>query len=271
MSVRHWVELDSAGLAAQAVPAAVAVLALGAVEQHGPHLPLGTDTCIADGLVDAALARCGSDLVVLRLPTLSIGQGIEHAGHVGTLALEPATFEALIYDLGASVARAGLRRLLAFSAHGGNLAALDSAALRLRRDFGLLVVKACYFDFPGLPETLPEREHREGLHGGALETALLMHLAPGAVNQARLGHFASIEFDALADGRWLGAENRPARFAWLAGDLNSAGVCGDARLASPALGERLAGHYAQCLAELIAETAGFPLERLAPVPPGSQP
>lgn len=271
MTACHWGDLDSAGLADRRSPQAVAVLPLGAVEQHGPHLPLITDTRIAQGLTDEAMARCGSECRLLCLPALSVGQGIEHAGHPGTLALEPSTFEAVLYDLGASVARAGLQRLVLFSAHGGNLAAADTAALRLRRDFGLLVVKACYFDFPALPDALPARERLEGLHGGALETALMMHFDPQAVNHARLGHFPSIEFEALGEHQWLGAETRPARFAWLAEDLNPAGVCGDGRLASAEMGARLAAHYGGILAAVIEETARFPLERLNTGPSGAQP
>lgn len=271
MSAHHWAELDSVGLASCRSAEAVALLPLGAVEQHGPHLPLITDTRIAQGLADEAMGRCDPALPLLCLPALSIGQGIEHAGHPGTLALEPATLEAVLYDLGASVARSGLRRLVLFSAHGGNLAVADTAALRLRRDFGLLVVKACYFDFPGLPDAIPARESREGLHGGALETALMMHFDPEQVNVGRLGHFPSIEFDALGENQWLGAETRAARFAWLADDLNPWGVCGDSRLATASLGARLAAHYGGILAEIIEETAGFPLERLKALPAGPQP
>ncbi len=245
------------------------MLPLGAVEQHGPHLPLNTDTRIAQGLAEEAMQRHRSGCPLLCLPALSIGQGIEHIAHSGTLALEPATFEAVLYDLGASVARAGLRRLVLFSAHGGNLAAVDTAALRLRRDFGLLVVKACYFDFPPLAGAIPERELREGLHGGALETALMMHFDPAQVDIERLEHHPSIEFDALADNHWLGAETRAARFAWLADDLNPSGVCGDSRLATAALGARLAAHYGGILAAVIEEAAGFPLNRLKS--PGADP
>ena len=271
MTALYWAELDSAGLADSRTSEAVALMPLGAVEQHGPHLPLITDTRIAQGLADEAMMRCAPTRQLFCLPALSMGQGIEHAGHPGTLALEPATFEAVLYDLGASVARSGLRRLILFSAHGGNLASADTAALRLRRDFGLLVVKACYFDFPPLPDALPAHEAREGLHGGALETALMMHFDPDQVNTERLGHFPSIEFDALEGNQWLGAETLPARFAWLASDLNPSGVCGDSRLATASLGARLAVHYGGILADVIEETARFPLERLADMPGGNQP
>jgi creatinine amidohydrolase len=249
----------------------VALLPLGAIEQHGAHLPLATDTWIADGLAEAALQRCDEALQVLRLPTLALGQGLEHMDWPGTLALSATTLEALLYDIGASLARAGLRRVVMFSAHGGNLATLATAALRLRRDFDLLVVQACYFDFPPPADALTAREAREGLHGGALETALMWHFAPQHVDARALAYHASVEFEALAGFEWIGAETRPARFAWLASDLNRVGVCGDARAADAALGARLAAHYADGLARVLAEAADFPLTCLAPAgPPPNQ-
>ena len=263
MTAAEWADHTTQSLGAIGGAEAVALLPLGAVEQHGPHLPLSTDACIAEGLSTAAIERCADDVPVLRLPTLSIGQGIEHADYPGTLALEPATLEAVLYDVGASVARSGFRRLVMFSAHGGNLAAMETAALRLRRDLGLLVVKACYFDFPPPVDAISAREAREGLHGGALETALMRYFAPAQVVGDRAGHAVSVEYDALASFQWIGAETRPARFAWLAGDLNPVGVAGDARDADAALGAQLAAHYAASLASIVAETARFPLARLS--------
>lgn len=267
MTTAEWADHTTQSLASASGNDAVALLPLGAVEQHGAHLPLSTDACIAEGLSMAAIERCTSGGSVLRLPTLNVGQGIEHAGFPGTLALEPATFEAMLYDIGASVARSGFRRLVMFSAHGGNLAAMDTAALRLRRDLGLLVVKACYFDFPPPVDAISAREAREGLHGGALETALMRHFAPTQVADQQADHAVSIEYDALAAFKWIGAETRPARFAWLAGDLNRTGVAGDARAGDAALGGELAAHYAESLARVLTETAQFPLARLsAPQP-----
>ncbi|RZU98066.1 creatininase family protein [Spiribacter vilamensis] len=263
MTISEWGGHTTQSLRAVGGSEPVALLPLGAVEQHGPHLPLSTDARIAEGLSQAAIERCADDVSVLRLPTLNIGQSIEHADYPGTLALEPATFEAMLYDIGASVARSGFRRLVMFSAHGGNLAAMDTAALRLRRDLGLLVIKACYFDFPPPVDAISAREAREGLHGGALETALMRHFSPAQVVDHQVDHAVSVEYDALAAFEWIGAETRPARFAWLAGDLNPTGVTGDARCSDAALGARLAAHYAESLAAIVAETAGFPLARLS--------
>ncbi|KAF0286452.1 hypothetical protein BA899_08855 [Spiribacter sp. SSL99] len=268
MTAHDWADHTTHSLRDDISEASVALLPLGAIEQHGGHLPLATDAWIAEGLSKAAMQRCDERVHVLRMPTQALGQGVEHMDWAGTLALSPATFEAMLYDLGASLARAGLRRVVMFSAHGGNLAAMATAALRLRRDFGLLVVQACYFDFPPPADALTAREAREGLHGGALETALMWHFAPQQVVASAIAHHASVEFEALAAFEWIGAESRPARFAWLAGDLNPAGVCGDARLADAALGARLARHYADALAAILTEAADFPLACLSPPAPG---
>ncbi|MDR9432484.1 MAG: creatininase family protein [Spiribacter sp.] len=264
MQISDWGRQTRDQLTAQMHDAQVALLPLGAIEQHGPHLPLATDQIIADGLVNEAISQLDDQIAVWRLPTLPIGQGVEHARHAGTLSLSAATFESVIYELGVSVARTGVKRLVLFSAHGGNSAAIENAALELRQDYDLLVVKACYFNFPAPPTSeWPAKECREGLHGGALETTLMLHFAPNMVNPSACQHWPSIDETALAGFQYLGAEHRPARFAWLASDINPAGVCGDARLANAADGEAFARHYAEVLAGILAETAAFPLAHLS--------
>jgi len=207
MSVVNWRDLTAEALASQVDTQTVAVLALGATEQHGPHLPLGTDTVIAEGLVDSALKALPAQRSVLRLPTLSIGQSLEHTSYPGTLTLAPATFQAVLNDIGHAVAQAGCRRLVLFSSHGGNLGAAETVALELRARHSMLVAKACYFDFPQpVSNPLPTREQQEGLHGGALETALMMHYAPERVVTNAVNHWPSIELTTLANYRWLAAE-----------------------------------------------------------------
>lgn len=261
MTVQRWGELTSAELAAAAARDPVAVLPLAAVEQHGPHLPLETDCVIGEGLLTAAASRLPPDCPVLRLPVLSVGDSLEHTRFPGTLSLDPETFQRVVVEWGAGVARAGVRRLLLFSSHGGNLAGADVAALRLRHDHGLLVVRGSYFRFPPPADALPAEELRVGLHGGALETALMLHLAPTQVRRRAIAPAGSLDETLFGANRWLSAEG-PAGFAWMAGDLAPGGVTGNAALATPALGERLVGHFAEALAGLIAETRAFPLQAL---------
>ncbi len=241
----------------------VLLLPTAAVEQHGPHLPLSTDVDIGEGLVAEALGQLGDEVPVSVLPTLAVGASDEHLAIAGTLSVSAETMIANVVGIGASLAGAGVKRLVLANSHGGNRAALDIAALRLRRDHGLLVVKAHWFRFPQ-PDgvVLPPAEWRHGLHGGAVETAMMLHLHPDAVRQDAVSNFLSFgtELDERLDV--LNAEGS-AGFAWEARDLNAAGVTGDARLATAEMGQRLIQSYASVLAAVIRDARAFPLERLA--------
>lgn len=163
-------------------------------------------------------------------------------------------------ELGDSVARAGFRRLVLFNSHGGNKAVLDLAALKLRVAHRMLVVRwANYFRFAPPPDALPAAELRHGLHGGALETAMMLHLAPHKVRTEAIG--ALVDRARHGAARVLGPEGE-AGFAWMAQDLNPSGVTGDARLADAALGARLVEHFAIVLARVIEDARDFDLAAL---------
>jgi creatinine amidohydrolase len=255
----RWQDLTSPEIAA--LPdEAVAVLALGAIEQHGAHLPLSTDLDIAEGLLAAAIRRLPEGFPLVTLPALAVGASEEHLGFPGTLSLPPESAIALLESHGEAVARAGLGRLVLVNGHGGNKAVMDLAALRLRRRHGLLVVKLHYQRMP-LPagHGLPEEEWRHGLHGGALETALMRHLAPQRVRLSRLAEAVPRGQTMAEAGGLLGPEGEAA-FAWLAEDLHPSGVAGDARLGDGALGERLVVHYAERIARVLVETLALRLD-----------
>ena len=128
LSTRDFAALQSTGQAAQVV----AVLPVAAVEQHGPHLPLSVDATLLQGVIDAALPHLGADVPALFLPPQNIGLSTEHENFSGTLTLSPATVIALWTELGACVARAGVKKLLIFNSHGGNVAVMDIVARELR-------------------------------------------------------------------------------------------------------------------------------------------
>lgn len=168
----------------------------------------------------------------------------------------------LIRLRGSDVARHGIRRLVLFNAHGGNRAAVESAGLALRRDEGMLVVKADYHRFPRPDDVdLPESEWRWGIHGGAVETAMMLYLRPERARTDRAARFGTLEEELEEDLRRLSATG-PSAFAWMARDLNEAGVVGDPRSATAELGERLVAHYGDVLADLVQDALDFPLERL---------
>ncbi|MDX9718096.1 creatininase family protein [Thauera sp. AutoDN2] len=256
-----WQDLTPQRIARLAADDGVAILPLAAVEQHGEHLPLSTDLDIALGLLQAAVPKLPEGMPVCVLPPLTVGLSLEHTAFAGTLSLSPETALATLVELGDSVARAGLRRLVLFNSHGGNKALVDLAALKLRVAHRMLVVRANYFRFAPPPDALPAAELRHGLHGGALETAMMLHLAPHKVRTAALRDYPSLGAEMAAAGRTLGAESE-AGFGWMAQDLNPDGVTGNASLADAALGARLVEHFATVLARVIGDARAFDLAGL---------
>lgn len=259
---RRWSDLTAPEVTDFTARDPIVVLPTAAIEQHGPHLPLSTDVDIGEGLVAAALRHLPDDFAVSVLPTLSIGTSDEHSGIGGTLTLSPEAMIDAVVAIGDAVAAAGARRLVLANSHGGNRAALDIAALRLRRRHRMLVVKAHWFRFPTPAGVeLPEEEWRHGLHGGALETAMMMHLRPKSVRTDRIRHFHSLgrELERMLDR--LGPECA-ASFAWEAHDLNPEGVTGDATLATAELGSTLVEGYGSVLAEILQDARSFPIGRL---------
>ena len=252
LSSGYWEDLATTDFARVDPVRTIAVMPVAAIEQHGPHLPLATDALINQAVVAAALRRLPSTASVLVLPALNVGDSLEHSAFAGTLSADLDTLMGLWLAIGRDVARVGVRKLVIFNSHGGQRAHVDLAALRLRVAHGLLVVRAHSFSFgvpPGLFE-LDELAH--GLHGGAVETSLVMHLRPDLVRHAALADFPSLGTTLAARGGLLGAE-KPVGIGWMTQDLNVHGVCGDAADASAAKGAALIDHMASSLVQLLAE------------------
>ena len=187
---------------------------------------------------------------------------MEHVTFPGTLTLSPQSLEDALVGLASGLHAAGLRRLVLSNSHGGNKAAIDSAALRIRCEFTMLVVKAHYFRFPKPSDVgLPDTEWMHGLHGGAIETAMMMHLKPDLVRTDELQCFSSLGEELERTLTWIRPEG-VAPFAWTSYDLNPQGVSGDATLATAELGSRLVEHYAGVLAEVVRDAHAFPIGHL---------
>ncbi|WP_246160109.1 creatininase family protein [Aureimonas fodinaquatilis] len=240
---------------------AVAVLPFAAIEQHGPHLPLGTDAIIADNMVQRAAASLPKDLPVTFLSPLRIGVSTEHARFAGTLNLGwKAGTEMLVQIIG-DLVRAGFARVVIVSSHGGNSAAIDTAALEARNTHDCLVVASSWQRF-GLPDNLlPQGEVAFGIHGGAVETALMLAFRPDLVRRDHRQVFPSFQQELEATHQRLRAHGRLG-FGWMAQDLNAQGVVGDTRLANAAMGEAIAAHQVQGFCELLRDVLAFDLERL---------
>lgn len=252
--IHHWQTLTAPQLADVAQRDPVAVLVLGAIEQHGTHLPLATDLIIGEGLQAAMLEQLDPTLDVICLPPIAVGASDEHASFPGTLSLPASLSIATLEAYGDSLARAGIRRLVLLNSHGGNKAVMDLAGLTLRRRHSMRVVKATYTRLPALEGAIAADELRYGLHGGLLETAMMRYLAPSLV---QLESYQATP-PAAPEGDALVSAEGAAAFAWLAEDLSTHGVAGDATHASAELGERLVKHYASKLAAVVKETAQLP-------------
>ncbi len=241
----------------------VVVLPLAATEQHGPHLPATTDADIGRGILDAALAELPDGFDVRVQPMLEVGASEEHRSFPETRSVSATELVDTLVRIGGEVADSGARRLVMANSHGGNRFAMDAAGLLLRRRHGLLVVKASWFRFPAPTDAgLPEAEWRHGLHGGAVETAMMLHLRPDRVRADAVADFPSLGVELARTLRRLEPEGQ-ASFAWLAEDLHASGVTGNAGLATAELGARLVAHYGAALADVIRDACDFPLDRLA--------
>ncbi len=188
---RFWAELTTTDFASADTQSWIAVLPIAATEQHGPHLPTGTDTAIGDGLMRAAVAAMPAGLPAVILPTFPVGKSDEHIAFPGTLTLSAATLTDVIIEIGLSVARAGLRKLVIVSSHGGNSEVMGIAGRELRLSAGMLVVATSWARM-GQPDGLFDAaEKRHGIHGGDVETSLMLHLAPGSVRVEQAADFTS--------------------------------------------------------------------------------
>jgi creatinine amidohydrolase len=259
----QWQDLTSADFAALDSERTIALLPVAAVEQHGPHLPLATDSLINAGLVAAARERLGERATVLTLPALGVGHSPEHADFPGTLSVGLETLLALWRDIAVGVAHAGLRKLVILNTHGGQSALVHLAAVRLRAELGLFVVRANYFAFGAPPGLFDEQELRHGLHGGEAETALMLHLHPELVRRELARDFGGLPARLAEHNRLLGVE-KPVGIGWLSRDLGPEGVSGNAARADAARGKAYLDHLAACLADLLAEVAATPLAMLVP-------
>ncbi|MGE4062133.1 MAG: creatininase family protein [Rhodospirillaceae bacterium] len=225
----------------------VAVIPLASVETHGPHLPLATDGLIVEGILARAGEQCAARAVCV--PTLWLGASAEHADHAGTVSCEPEQMIAAIVNLGEGLSRAGLTRVVLFNGHGGNIALASIAALKLRTHFGTLAATAHWLDF-GLPAgfSQPAPLLRD-VHGGWVETSVLLHLAPHLVRKD-----AAKANEALAPTPSL-FPSGPIAWGWKSGDLAEGGWIGRPDLATAEIGKALVDHAAASLAKLLDEIA----------------
>lgn len=247
-SYLSWKQVD-------ALPRASTLLILptAAIEQHGHHLPLATDTLINNLLLGKALERIPSELPIYALPPVCYGKSNEHIGFPGTLSVSAQTFLSVVHDLGASIAAAGFKKLVLYNTHGGNTSLVDVLARDLRAEFGLRTFSLFGSGGAGF-DGITEQERAYGFHAGEIETAFLLYAAPDLVHAAdyTTNYIARIDQPEI-----LKPEASSANFAWLTKDIAPSGVLGDPTAATAENGERWANQAAARIAEILVAMYNF--------------
>src|SRR5580658_2757482 len=201
----NWMDMTWQDVAGADTGRWVAVLPLAAVEQHGPHLPLGVDTYVAEAYLARAEKILPAELPVSFLPVQRIGVSAEHLSYPGTLTLSAATAIAAWTELGESLARAGVRKLVLVTSHGGNVAAMEIVARDLRARLGMLAVTVGWHRF-GYPDgTFSGEEKKHGIHGGDIETSLMLAAMPGTVRMDKAPNATPVTIAMASEFKWLGA------------------------------------------------------------------
>jgi creatinine amidohydrolase len=251
-----WTAIDWPDVPPGAAASWIAVLPLAATEQHGPHLPLSTDVLIAEAYLARVRELLPQDIPAIFLPVQPVGISTEHTDFPGTQTLTNEAALKAWTALGEEVALTGIRKIVMVSSHGGNNAAMTMVAQDLRARHHMLAVTTAWSRF-GVPDGLFDREElRHGIHGGAVETSIMLARYPDEVRRDRIANFRPASIAIEKSYRWLGTQ-RPAPFAWQTQDLHASGAVGDATQASAEKGERLIEHGARAFCELLADMARF--------------
>lgn len=262
---RYWSEMTSWEFSQLDPERTIALMPVGAIEQHGPHLPVMVDTCLLEGILDRAVAIMPAALPVTILPTLAIGKSNEHSRYPGTLTLSAETLMRVWLEIGASVAAAGIRKLVLYNSHGGQISLLDVVGRELRIQHDMLVVTTSWFALGFPRELFGETEIRHGIHGGAIETSMMLKLAPEYVQMDKARDFSSAAETLAEQTRWISISSG-GKLAWQTQDLNPQGACGDASAADALKGEKLVDRAARGLVELLEDVDRLPLSILAREP-----
>lgn len=256
MPLRYWAELPTTAFDGDALCDHIVVLPLGATEQHGPHLPLSTDSSIAKGMLNALASKLPEAARVLFLPVLDVTNSVEHTNRPGTLSFGRDLTFRMVMEVARSVARAGVRKLVIVNAHGGNVGVMVDATHAIRAQLGMLCVATNWMRL-GLPDgVISAKEKTADIHGGQLETAIMMALRPDLVDAGNAGFFPSLH-SRLSDDFELIQAYGLIGFGWMGDDLNPSGAVGDASKATAEDGARIIDHQTEQMLRLLDEVARF--------------
>ena len=264
LTTRDFAQLKAGGAAANTI----AVLPVAAIEQHGPHLPVSVDTTLVEGVVISSFPHLPADLSVLFLPTQQVGKSNEHDRFPGTLTLDGQTLIRVWTQLGESVARAGIKKLVLLNAHGGQVSVMDIVARDLRSRLDIITYSVSWFNLPLGAEVdglFSADEHRFGIHGGDVETSMMLALRPQFVDMAQARDFKSTAQERAKKYPILG-NGKSAKMGWQMQDYNAMGAAGNAAAATKEKGRAVLDAAGRSLAQLLGEIAALPMSILVAGP-----
>ncbi len=229
----------------------VMIQPLGAIEQHGPHLPLAVDAVIAMGVLGKALEKTDNSIPAYSLPALYYGKSNEHLSFPGTIAISAATLGNILTELAENLYRNGFRKLVFMNSHGGQPQVLEIVARDMHVKYpDFMIFPLFVWNVPNAAaEILDPHELEFGIHAGDAETSLMLALLPDQVNMSK----AVAEYPPKMPAKSMLSFEGDLPFAWSTQDFSSSGVIGDATVASAEKGERLLASLAANWAKLIAE------------------
>jgi creatinine amidohydrolase len=254
---RHFADLSGPEVASRLTERSILIQPLGAVEQHGPHLPLNTDLLIAQSVAEAAVTTYGDEVDAWILPPLAYTKSNEHAWSAGTIWLSATTLLAVLDDIGRCVATTPAKRLVFMNGHGGNSALVGTANREIRLHHGLMT----FLTHPGVPAdqggSSPADEHGMGVHGGTDETSIMLHLAPHLCDMSKAERRIP---DGMIDNRYV-RFGGSVSFGWMSNDFFDDGYIGDPTAATAERGKQLFEGAVTAFGEALREISTFDFGR----------
>lgn len=252
-TTRRFAELRHPDVARHITERSVFIQPVGAIEQHGPHLPFLTDHLIASCVAEAVVAERGEELDLWLLEPLAYTKSNEHAHFPGSVWLEPELLSGVVNAVGRAVASVGAQRLVLLNGHGGNSSLLNVACREVRLAHGLMTFLAHPSVPPDQGGASSADELGMGIHAGLHETSMVLHLRPDLVDMSVARRNVPEWLAANQHVRFGGA----VTFGWLSDDFGPTGHIGDPTGATPELGKQLFEAAVHRLGEQLAEVAAF--------------